>query len=382
MRNSDPVIVAVAGDAGGASALAPVIQHLRAAGRGVAALAYRQAPAVWAEQGLAFEPVAEGTDEAAAGRRLRAARAGLLLAGTSVNGCDLERRFVAAARRCGLPSLAVLDFWSNYRERFADAKGDLADLPDRIAVMDEFARQEMIAEGFEPGRLAVTGQPAFDKLEEFGCPSPRRRAALRGELGLGERDRLVFFASQPLADLYGHDASNPLFPGYTEHTVLRALLDALQGIAGRHPERLALVVRPHPRERPGNLRVPADGPLRVRVEANGNRWAAALAADLVVGMTTVMLVEACLLGCVVLSLQPGLRIPDPLPTTRFGASAAVYTEGEIEAAVERLLFDPEARAAAVGRTARLGFEPGATARVIGLIDAMLPAPLPTQQGLP
>src|SRR5207248_7788246 len=116
-------------------------------------------------------------------------------------------------------------------------------------------------------------------------PSPARRAALRRELGVGETERLVFFASQPLADLYGRDASNPLFPGYTEHTVLRALIEALRRIAARRPNRLVLLVRPHPRERPGNLWLPTqEGPLRVRVVPGGDRWAGLLAADLVAGM--------------------------------------------------------------------------------------------------
>jgi len=38
--------------------------------------------------------------------------------------------------------------------------------------------------------------------------------------------------------------------------------------------------------------------------------------DLVVGMTSIMLIEAYILGCAVVSLQPNLKIKDPLILSR------------------------------------------------------------------
>src|SRR5262249_19095073 len=89
-------IVAVAGDAGGASSLAPVIGRLRGEGRFVPALAYKQAVDVWGRRGVACEALPEDTTLEGAAQRLRGAHAELLLAGTSVNGVDLEKRFIAA----------------------------------------------------------------------------------------------------------------------------------------------------------------------------------------------------------------------------------------------------------------------------------------------
>ena len=108
-------IVAVAGDPGGAAAIAPVIEALRRAGRLVIALAYRQAAQVWKGQGLAFDDVPETTDVKEARRILRSSPTAGLLTATSVNGVDLEKHFIAAARHDRVPSVAVLDFWSSYR---------------------------------------------------------------------------------------------------------------------------------------------------------------------------------------------------------------------------------------------------------------------------
>src|SRR5579871_3003695 len=121
-----PVVLAVSGDPGGASALAPVMEFLRVSGRArIEARAYRQARTVWQKRGLPFTELDERAEPAFP------EDAQLLLTSTSLNGVDLENRFTAAARVRGIPSLAVLDFWSNYRRRFGPGEDALENLPDR-----------------------------------------------------------------------------------------------------------------------------------------------------------------------------------------------------------------------------------------------------------
>src|SRR5207248_11353111 len=61
-----------------------------------------------------------------------------------------------------VPSVYVLDFWSNYWQRFSDSGKDLKFLPEKICVMDNAAEEAMIAEGIPPDRIAVTGNPHFE----------------------------------------------------------------------------------------------------------------------------------------------------------------------------------------------------------------------------
>jgi hypothetical protein len=347
-----------------------VLLALRAAGRvDLRVGAYRQALDAWSAAGLRPAPLDEGMDGAGAARVL--AGADLLLCATSHNGADLEKRLTAAARAAGIPSLAVLDFWSHYALRFSRGDGDLAFAPDVVAVPDEAARAGMLAAGFAPEGLVVTGQPAFDALAEvragFGA---ERRAAVRAALGVGEGERMVLFLSQPMRAVFGADAGNPLFPGYTEDAVLARLAAALEGAARRRGERVALVVRPHPREDAAAIALPPSGAVRAIVSAQGEGREAALAADLVAGMQTVLLVEACLLGCVVLSLQPGLRVPDPLPTNADGRSIAVHRAEDVDAAVEGALWD-EALRTEVRRRLAVTAPGGATERVVALLHALL-----------
>jgi hypothetical protein len=190
-------------------------------------------------------------------------------------------------------------------------------------------------------------------------------------LGIGADERMVLFASEPISTMCGTEPSRPLYPGYTEQTVLRDLAQALGQVAKRRTEKIVLVVRPHPLDNPESFRVSAHPPLRLVVDGRGKGREVVLAADLVTGMTTMLLVEACLLGCIVLSVQPGLRFADALPTNRWGVSRAVYREEDIEPSLVSLLFDETARAEAAARTAKIRIEPGAAQRIVRLLDSML-----------
>ncbi|MBI3015546.1 MAG: hypothetical protein HYY65_10905, partial [Candidatus Tectomicrobia bacterium] len=125
--------------------MAPVIEALRAEGRvTVEALAYRQACALWTKRDLAHQKLTDNITPSEVERLLQSPDAALLLTGSSFDP-SLEKRFIAAARESGLPSLTVLDFWSHYALRFSDADGHLVYVPDRIAAMDKRAHAEMAA---------------------------------------------------------------------------------------------------------------------------------------------------------------------------------------------------------------------------------------------
>ena len=362
----------VAGDPGGAKAVVPVVEVLLSeSGYGVQSLLYREAQDVWAKRGLAFEQLNESTSTADAERILTKSQAQLLVTGTSYNGIDLEKKFITAARNLGVPSLAVLDFWSNYAPRFSDGEGNLAHLPDRIAVMDAMARDEMVAAGFDATQLVITGQPALDDLITYKESHTNRRAALRQALGVLETDRLVLFASQPLASVFGDRPEQPLYLGYTETIVLDALVNALESIAKRHAERITLLIRPHPRENSQTFKDRSSGSIRIINNQDGDSREMVLASDLVTGMTTMLLVEACFLGIPVVSLQPGLRTTDPLPTNRTGLSLRVDSINEFAPVIEGLLFDEKVRQKTIAKLAQ-AVPPGNAAQYVArLIGSML-----------
>ncbi len=373
VKSRCPVIVSICGDPGGSRAIAPVVAELqRTGGYRLCSFAYGQAPLIWSHGNVPLQELDESTTTNGAKSILKELNAKLLLTATSLNGVDLEKRFIRAARKLFIPSLVVLDFWSNYVPRFSNESGHLTYLPDRIAVMDEWALSEMVSAGFPQDLLMITGQPALDNLESVRKQfSPERRASIRARLGISGDGTMVLFASQPLARVLGDSLAHPLFPGFTEKSVLAMLIHALERIAKRKETKIDLVVRPHPRENKMNLQSWKPERIRLILDDEIDGREIALASDIVTGMTTMLLVEASFLGCIVVSLQPGLTSTDIVPTNRTGLSRAVYNEQEIEPAMESLLFDEEARQHALRKNLTAHLPEDATQRVVKICNMML-----------
>jgi len=293
----------------------------------------------------------------------------VILTGTSMNSVMLEQQFVRWGRSHRYPSVAVLDAWVNYAERFVTADGGRC-VPDRIAVMDETARVEMVEAGFDPSTLVVTGQPAFDDLPRWADEAAAQRVRdRRRQWGVAADARAVLFVSQPLIELYG-GPGDPAYFGYDEHTVLRLLISSLEEISRSASLPITLVVRPHPREDPAPLQALTSSIITVMVSADGHGRDAVLAADLVTGMTSALLIEACHLQCVTVSLQPDLRRTDVLQTNRLGYSEAVYDPGQALPVLRRALVDDAARSDRRRRLRGLSVDGLASQRVIALLDTL------------
>jgi hypothetical protein len=361
-----PLVLVVCGDAGGAAAVAPVTAQLECENQLTPhVLAYRYALPAFRENHRAVREMTVTPDESGAEADLKTLNPVLLLTGTTWRPVQPEKVFIAAARAVGVPSLTVLDYWSNYRARFNDEAGALAYLPDCIAIMDTQAREEMLSEGFPAEKLVVTGAPHLDSLSaDRAAFGDEERIAWRASHGVERQETTILFASQPLSVLYG-DAL-----GYTEQQVLAMLIDTLDSIAERDNIELTLAVRPHPRE--DLLKFEGVRSRRIRMinaaQGTGRTWA--MACDLVVGMNTELLLEACYLGCLTISLQPNLRQPDVLPTNRSRLSLPAYTEHELEPVIRQALFDETFRREHHARLAAAAPPGGATRRVADLIYQM------------
>ena len=326
-------VLALAGDAGGARALLPVIRRLqRAPAVSVACRAYAAAQVIWQDAGLApgpVEPVSlDGVQR--------------VLLGTSEQPQPWELKYIAQAEQQDVQTLSVLDHWQHYRERFTD--GEALILPTLISVMDERAKTEMLAAGFPEERLAVTGQPALDEVDAYRGSAQRVRAqhALAQRVGADAGERLIVFASQPLSMLQRAQQI-----GFHERDVLAQLVDALGRVLDRHGARAVLIVKPHPREAGQTMWLPLSSSPRLRLAVMDGPFASPLplvaGCDLVTGMHSLLLLEACLLGRPVVSYQPGLKIADPLRSNEWGWSRAVTQPEALERALEEELFDAEAR---------------------------------------
>ncbi len=153
-------VLIVARDAGPANALGPVARTLIQAGCVRVSLAgYRYAESAFQHHDLPLLGVEDDDQPDAADRLLDREQPSFLLTGTSMKVIR-DNALWKGARARGIPSLAVLDHWGNYWQRFTEnGQARFGCLPDRIAVMDESVHQAMVNAGCPPEKLVVTGQP-------------------------------------------------------------------------------------------------------------------------------------------------------------------------------------------------------------------------------
>lgn len=321
-------VVSVLGDAGGAEALIPVLEILRRRDSLAAVFACGPAVPLLDRAGIDHAVIPGDPEEA-----LCAHDPTVLVTGTSWGEWAPELGFIAAAEGLHLPSVAVIDFWANYLARFVAPDGEVV-LPDRIAVPDESARLEAIAEGIAGDRLVATGNPHYEALlARYRGFDQDARLRFRERIGLRRKALVVLFASQPIAALYGDRL------GYTEDRILGLVRAALEEVAAWLGHRIILAVRPHPRE--GGLVLPESSErVDVRLAAGNDALEWALSSDLVTGMTSAVLMQAALLGARVVSVQPGLESEDQLPGNRLGITQGIFAADDIAPALYRALASP------------------------------------------
>jgi len=276
-------ILFYAHDPGGANAIAPVAMSLSE--RGWEVVCRANGPAL-----KILPNVLEAGDDDA-DRLFDSVRPDFVVTGTSAADM-VEKRLRVVSRAKGVRSMSVLDHWVNYGIRFsrystAERSAYEKDrrfeyLPDFIVVMDDFAKQEMVNEGISPEIIWPLGNPHFDILRDRYAEI--EAADIRNRLLVG-RQKLVVFASEPYTEDYGQGDE------------VRAIME----IASVLPKDFSLAVKPHPRER---LEKFAGLGISI-VEPAVSSLEAIKAADVVLSMTSMVLIEALICGRAAVSYRPG-----------------------------------------------------------------------------
>lgn len=328
-----------ANDPGGMNAIAPVIRALLLRGDAVSGIATGPAVAIANYQDL---PVADASGYGSEELELavQAARANVFLAGTSA-GDSIDKKIFRLIPHT--PSVYVLDFWSNYRMRFSTQGEHLGYLPTFICVMDELARQEMLADGIPDDIIRVTGNPHTEHFTE-GITREREDA------------HEILFISQPMREVDG------LKYGFDEYVALEHVSRAVQVL----PEPYCLHIRLHPKDEPHKF----DRYLneRVAIATEGTLEAALSAAGLVIGMFSPVLIQAAAAGKRVVSYEPGLIGSDPLATNRMGLTRKLSSEDELRDALA-VYARGEWRSAQLDPSAL--WPKGAAERILQIVDTLI-----------
>ena len=157
---------------------------------------------------------------------------------------------------------------------------------------------------------------------------------------------MVTFASQPLSVL-----PEPL--DYDEKTVVRQLIKTMSEIE----QPITLIIRLHPREDSDNFlellsSVGSLTQLKIVVDETTPPYSLIAASDAVIGMSSMMLTEAYLMGKPVLSVRPGHKAGgnDPIALSTQGQVKTVSDSSEFLPAIEQLLIAKSAKGSKIPDT--------------------------------
>jgi len=268
-----------------------------------------------------------------------------IIVGTSENPNSFVFSITAAAQFAGIPSIGFVDGPANAEHRFRGMDSSpLAHVPDFLMVSDPAARDAFIALGVDAQNIDVVGHPAMDRVRA-------RAAALEMEGKAGVRARLFpdIDPARPLL-LFLAETSGGLDPsqfrrapdytlsgrGKSDGRTEICLEETLDAVRNVQPD-AALVLRLHPKNDAKTFARYADE--LSAISADGDPLEAVYASDLVVGMTSVLLFEAAVLGRPTLSVTPRESEATWLSSIALGLTRHVCTADGLAASIREALND-------------------------------------------
>jgi hypothetical protein len=216
---------------------------------------------------------------------------------------NLERDAIAMAKGQGIRSIAVLDHWSHYRERFLPLNlwgaipGDWSRyLPDEVWVLDDYAFTLAGRLGFPADRLIQIENPYLSAI--------RREIKQRKATPLIQKPGLcILYLSEPVADDLERTYGDANYWGYTEYDLVQSLvrdvnLCLLEGLP------LSVRIRLHPNEVEGKYDILLKMTPAIHLSPHVDLLDDLMWADAIMGGESMGLVVALLTGKPVFSVIP------------------------------------------------------------------------------
>ncbi|MBV9182604.1 MAG: hypothetical protein JO356_14930 [Acidobacteria bacterium] len=286
-------------------------------------------------------------DDCDARRLLQSILPRLVVVGTSENSDSLGLQLILEARAANLPSVGVADQVTNCEFRFRGRTDDpLAYAPDWLLVPDEPTRQAYLALGYCEHRIVTCGHPWYDvirsDMEVLQKKGQREiRAKLLPDLP-GNRPVVAFIAEVSTGldetqyrrsidyTLSGKGNSS----GRTE-IVLEEFLEAVKHLVPRP----YLVLRLHPKNREEEFARYLDE--FDKISRTERPLDMVFAANYVVGMSSMLMMEAALIGRPTLSILPRPLERSWLASIAMGLTTCVTRREELVGAIANMLQESE-----------------------------------------
>lgn len=243
----------------------------------------------------------------------------IITSATSLPYKDMSEKYLwSNAKFYNITTIAFIDQWQNFAIRFSGIEKNetLKFQPDYINAINKDGFDEMKSLGFNQNILMQWGQPYLSGLHEkqknIDC------FLLKKELNIAD-EKVLLFVSEAIKENYSNTR------GYDQYTVLDLFLTKIQ----LYNENFTIIIKLHPKDnlQKFNNILNKFEDLRIIIITNEYTPIETISlSDIVIGMTSIMLIEAFILDKVVFSYQPNLKGEDPLIISRKDYILKSYTD--------------------------------------------------------
>lgn len=250
----------------------------------------------------------------------------LIIVGTSENSNSFSFEIILEARSLKIHTIGLIDMWCNAKNRFrGDSSDSLFYSPNELFVPDKKTLQTFIEIGFDPKNLTLVGNPIFEKAlgwkkKLVNEKSPLQKNPLRITFISEGWDKLDTNASKknPHYLMHGRNDSN-----FRTIIVMQELIDSLKLLDISY----LTTLRVHPNS---NLQdfLPIANEFD-QISFKEHPYEVCMNSHVVVGMTSMLLLEACLLGKPTIAVLPDINEKNWMPNTEYGPTITVSSRDEL-----------------------------------------------------
>lgn len=342
MRRRKPHILLFVEDPGAANYIQYLPDKLEQSGSQCSILADGYAKKFLDDRKISYEPLEKTTS---AHSILERSYPDILILGTSSNPDTYAFRMLTSARAMNIKSIGIVDNLSNAKFRFRGRSNDpLKYAPDWIVVPDHPTMQVFESLGFPSSSIRQCGHPQYDyavRVSENWNSGDRDVFQNKFFPGIAKERKIFLFASTPFTGI------NPHFLQYSPDFTLKGraksrfetevVLEEFLDVVNTLKPKPFLVLRIHPKQKPEDfLRYIDEFDL---VSSGGSALELLYASDLIVGLPTMLLVEAVLLGKKTLAISANPKRTSALPTIRMGLTPCVFTREQLRSFLTNLLYN-------------------------------------------
>lgn len=240
----------------------------------------------------------------------------VIITGTCT-GNGIDKKLIQIGKYLNIPSVSVIEHWNLYLYRFfVDGK---TLLPNYIFLNDNHAMKSAIEDGLPKDLLYAYGNPYLEQLQGKDL-SPVDKKIFKLKFGL-QRDKILIFISEELNFKKNSDG----YRGFCEFEVLSDIIKSSSN------KNIDVLIKLHPEEALHKYNCFTRNE-RVCVAKDNLDFDTIIShADIIIGMDSMMLIEASLFRNDIISYRP--RAVKPF----IGSKLKILTEVGTKESLERIL---------------------------------------------